>query len=161
MRKFWFLAIVASFVLAQFATTGSAFAEAKRIDLQGIPKLTADLPVLDRDLALIYVWASWCSDCKAKLKGEIQRFSEENKISLALVSTDRDSERGRRLLEDVAPGTRSFVDSGRKLIPELKLFSVPSWALGRREPDGRFLIVASGSGGDLRSITEAIQEARK
>lgn len=131
------------------------------IELATLATLTESRPSAEREYSLLYLWASWCPDCREKLKGELQEFVDRKEINLFALNVDRDKKRALDFLQGLKAPLPSFVDENRKLVPALKLFSVPSWALTRRSVDGKVSVIHTGAGSDLKVIEKLIAEERK
>ena len=128
------------------------------IDIKKLPVLSQVAPTSGAKTGLIYLWASWCPDCREKMKGALTEFSKRLGADLFLVNVERDSKRGKDFLASLAINLESYADPEKLLVKELKLFSVPSWAIVKKQNDGRYEVAATGAGSDLSTIEERFKE---
>jgi thiol-disulfide isomerase/thioredoxin len=100
-----------------------------------------DLPVLqgdpqgllkNRTSMLLVFWATWCPDCKQKLKQVLPGVAHDNEVAIVTVSTESESKRVNEFLASEKIVLPVVFDHDRKLRKSLKLFSVPAWAVYRR-----------------------------
>lgn len=146
------------FLLFVLASSDSALAE-NRIAaklLEEAPVLHGVRPDGEHPNVLLYFWATWCSDCKEKLSGPLQKLGAEIGIPVLLVATDKDAEKARAFLSDRKVALPSVHDVSKELRKSLKAFSVPSWAVLRKTSSG-FEILGRDSGGDLKKIAALVK----
>ena len=109
---------------------------AAALPLEGLTDLDGNPARLDhgKRTELVVFWATWCSTCKEKLKGELPAIEKEGKVAVITINTDRDPARVKHFLEKEGIKLPVLLDPKRKLRSELKAFSVPHWAVYK---DGR------------------------
>ena len=108
-----------------------------------------------KDKMVLYFWATWCPDCKEKLEKEFPSATLPANTALVTVNTDKEAERAAHFVEKEKMGFTVIRDKDKVLTKALKLFSVPSWAVLKKEANGSWNIIESGSGGDLKKILAA------
>ncbi len=86
----------------------------------------------EKNIELVVLWATWCSDCKAKLKGELPMLNRSDDVAVVAVNTETDVERVKHFLSKESISLPVILDPLRTLRKELKAFSVPHWAVYKR-----------------------------
>lgn len=110
-------------------------------------------------LQVIYFWASWCPDCKAKLKVDLSRY-QTSEIDFLTLSIEDKKEKVMKFVEKEKVAYPVFFDPERTLQKDLKIFSVPTVVLAKLV-DGKLQIIQQVSGKDWESIDLSIQSELK
>ena len=102
-------------------------------DLDGKPALFEH----DKNTELVVFWATWCVTCKEKLKGDLPKLNAAKPVAVVAVNTDKDPERVKHFLEKEGITLPVLMDPSKGLRKQLKVFSVPHWAVYKREASGK------------------------
>jgi thiol-disulfide isomerase/thioredoxin len=106
---------------------------------------------------LIVFWATWCQDCRSKLRGELAELDARPDVSVLTVNTDREEERVKEFVLKEKIALPVLRDSDKSLRKALGVFSVPHWAVYRRDPNTRALaLVKSQAAFDSKQVREAL-----
>ncbi len=109
----------------------------------------------NKDYVLMYFWATWCPDCKEKLKGPIKEANDLKNMSLVIVNTEKDKNMVANFLERENIKLPVFMDLEKEVRKSLKVFSVPQWALLKKNKE-KFELVATEVEFDLQKIKTLI-----
>jgi thiol-disulfide isomerase/thioredoxin len=113
-----------------------------------------------RDLRLYYLWASWCPDCRQKLRAEIPNLSEKYKdFSVITVNMDRREEKATHFIDDEGLKLPVVRDEDKIFAKKLKLFAIPSWVVMKKSGDN-WEIVDKQSGSEMEKIEQAMNKAQ-
>ncbi len=81
---------------------------------------------------LVVFWATWCADCKEKLTKTLPEWQKASSdLAIIAVGTDKEKDRIAHFVEKEKISLPVFLDEAKKVRKELKIFSVPSWAVYR------------------------------
>lgn len=131
-------------------------AQAETVSLNDLTSLFAvKNEVRPEGRVLLYFWASWCSDCKEKLKQLPALQKEFPGIQVLTVNGDRDAEKGRAFAESESVALPVYRDESKNLVKVLKLFGVPAWALLEKEAAG-WAVRKSSVGVDLGEVRQEL-----
>ena len=103
---------------------------------------------------LLLFWATWCPECREKITSILPGLDKSGAlkgIGVTLVNVEQDRARVDDFLKKNPVAFEVVRDSDRKLRKELKLFSVPAWAVYEK---GK--VVASGQAFDKAKVNEAL-----
>ena len=104
---------------------------------------------------LLYFWASWCPDCRGKLRGELQDLKKQRKdVEILTVNVDRKQSKGESFIKDASLPFPVVRDESRVLRKKLKVFSVPSWAIIEQSDNKSWKVIAKDAGSDIAKITQ-------
>ena len=104
---------------------------------------------------LLYFWASWCPDCRGKLRGELQDLKKQRKdVEILTVNVDRKQSKGESFIKDESLPFPVVRDESRVLRKKLKVFSVPSWAIIEQSDNKSWKVIAKDAGSDIAKITQ-------
>lgn len=101
---------------------------------------------------LLYFWATWCPDCKEKLKKHLPEFQTATKATVFAISTDRDQEKVLQFLQNSDIQISTFLDPEKVVRGPLKIIAVPSWALIERRDSATWVVKGRGTATDLSQI---------
>ncbi len=108
-----------------------------------------------KDYVLMYFWATWCPDCKEKLKGTLTEATELKNTSFVAVNTEKDKNMVANFLERENIKLPVYMDIEKEVRKSLKVFSVPQWVLLKKH-DNKFELVATEVEFDLQKIKTLI-----
>lgn len=94
---------------------------------------------------LVVFWATWCEDCRAKLKHELPELAKREDLDLITVNSDQSRERAQEYVQREKVSLPVFRDESKALRRSLQIFSVPHWALYRRTPEGLQLVTSAAA----------------
>jgi thiol-disulfide isomerase/thioredoxin len=102
----------------------------------------------EKQQTLIYFWATWCPDCRDKLRTKLPELNSRRDLQVIAVNTDRGIEKARAYVEKEKVQLIVARDDSRELQKSLQIFSVPSWALVETEGD-KIKILQKGAGSEM------------
>ncbi len=143
-------------------STFSARAEEK-ISLSGLKPIANVTPIEKEQKVFLYMWASWCPDCRDKLtKGTLENLQKEfPKVRVITINSDRDAARGKSFAEDEKLNVPVYRDDSKTLVKSLKLFAVPAWAVLEKNASGEWLVKSTATGSDLEEIKKEIRKVNQ
>ncbi len=89
-----------------------------------------------KTLKLVYFWATWCPDCKQKMKSELPEVATNPDFDFLFVNTEKDLELIKNFVAKEEVKFSVFTDFDKSVRKSLKVFSVPQWALLKRTTSG-------------------------
>ncbi len=105
---------------------------------------------------MVMFWASWCKDCKSKLKNELVELNTRPDVEVITINLDSTSERAQDFVNKQKVVLPVYRHPTKTLQKALKVFSVPHWAV---YVDG---VLQDQSGGfDLAKIELALKSRGK
>ena len=104
-----------------------------------------------KDYVLMYFWATWCPDCKVKLKGPLKEAINLKNTSLVVVNTEKDKNMVSNFMERENIKLPVFMDLEKEVRKSLKVFSVPQWVLLKKN-ENKFELIATEVEFDLQKI---------
>lgn len=110
-------------------------------------------------LQLIYFWASWCPDCKAKFKKDLSGYQNAH-VDFITLSIEDNKEKIAKFIAKENLKYPVYFDVNRQLQKDLKVFSVPTVILTRLV-EGKPQIIHQVSGKDWEEIDSVIQQELK
>ena len=109
---------------------------------------------------LVYFWASWCPDCRSKLRGELTQFVNKNQgLELVTVNLDRDFAKGKAFLKEEKLGFTVIRDDEKIMRKSFNIYAVPGWALLKKNGESWELVNAE-TGSDLAKIQQNVTASR-
>lgn len=120
-----------SFLMILFAVNTAIAANLDGIQLVDLNGKTVQLSQ-EKDKRLVIFWATWCDECRSKLSHELLELNARKDVSVITVNTDKDDERVREFVEKEKISLPVYRDPNKVLRKELKVFSVPHWALYKK-----------------------------
>ena len=119
---------------------------------------------MDNNLAstrkLLYFWASWCPDCREKLRTDLPRLQKEHNIDIVTVNLDQDLARGKHFIEQEQMMLPVIRDEEKVLRKQLSIFAVPAWGIVEQVA-GQWEIVKAASGSNMEEIRDALLGGKK
>jgi thiol-disulfide isomerase/thioredoxin len=138
-------AFIAGFIwalaLPAFATSGSSDPFAPLTGLDGKP---AQLDSAKKQRLVVF-WGTWCDECRAKLSKELVQLNQRADVQVVTVNADRDDDRVREFVAKEHIQLPVLRDPTKAFRKELRVFSVPHWALYRKKALGYELVTSEGA----------------
>jgi thiol-disulfide isomerase/thioredoxin len=140
MMRWGFVAALFCFLSGMSLEAAELPATLALTDLKGQPIELSQA----KDKVLMVFWATWCDECRAKLSHELPELNSRKDVSVITVNTDKDEDRVREFVAKEKVQVPVYRDNSKNLRKELKIFSVPYWAIYKKNPvtGGRDLIVS-------------------
>jgi thiol-disulfide isomerase/thioredoxin len=111
----------------------------------------------EKKYELVLFWATWCPECKVKLKEVLPKLSEHAEVAAVTINTEKDVDRVKHFLSKENIKMPVFMDPDRKLRAPLKVFSVPHWAVySRNTQSKRWDLVDSAPAFEKERIQKAL-----
>jgi len=110
---------------------------------------------LNKTHRLIYLWGTWCSDCRQKLKEDLQSLSSRPELDVVTVSIDKDDKRLREFLKSEGITVAVRHDPSKVLQKSWQVYAVPFWTLWKKSGTG-WSLKASDRAVNAANIAEAI-----
>lgn len=127
--------------------------------LDSLSPLANTQGVKEKDVRLVYLWASWCPDCREKLRGDIPKIASEYKnIDVITVNKDRSAEKAKGFITETKLSLPVLRDEGNHFSKQQKLFAVPSWVVVKKSEAG-WTVIDKQAGSDLEKIKLALSKA--
>ncbi len=108
---------------------------------------------------LVVLWATWCPDCKAKLKGDLKNLASNPKIDILALNTEKNIKRVQEFIKEESITLPIAYDKQNSFRKELELFTVPAWAVFNQKSDGSLELVDKGSPFDTKQINTALGQS--
>jgi len=108
---------------------------------------------------VFYFWATWCPDCKAKLKSDLSRYNS-NGLDLITLPTDKDVEKIKEYVRLHDIKWTVALDANRALQKRFKVFSVPTVVIARYE-NSEWIPDAIVTGTNWEKIDQQIRQQKK
>ena len=104
------------------------------VPLDGLTNLDGSAAKLDhgKDLELVVLWATWCPECKEKLKNKLGEVNQRPDVAVVAVNAETDISRVKHFVEKEKITVPVLLDLDGTLRKSLKAFSVPHWAVYQR-----------------------------
>ncbi len=138
-------------LLLTVAAHGSPFADLT--DVEGKPAQWATT----KTRVLVSLWATWCPECKSKLRHELVEYDKRPDVAVVAVNTEKDMGRVKHFIQAEGIKLPVIVDSQRTLRSSLKAFSVPHWAVYERTAQG-WSLVDTAPAFELARIEKALEK---
>ena len=107
---------------------------------------------------LVVLWATWCPDCRSKLKNDLPELANREDLEVVALNTESDSERVRDFVKTEHLPFAVYQDPSRKYRKALQAFSVPHWALYKKSPTGEYRLAATKPAFDRNEIEKWIAQ---
>ena len=112
----------------------------------------------DKNKLLVVFWATWCPDCKEKLRTTLPELARRPDVSVLTINTDADAARVRAYVEREKVAVPVLRDPNKELRKELKVVAVPHWAVYlRRTAKNDWTLKDGGPAYDEARIQEALK----
>ena len=115
----------------------NGWASAQTIDLSVLSELSnveKIKPAQKDQKALVYFWASWCGDCRSKLKGDLKKLHESG-VQIFTINKDSSQKKASRFISKHKIELPVYLDKEKVISKALKAFSVPHWAVVKHKED--------------------------
>lgn len=147
-----------SIFLFVFFFTLSAFSA--QISTQDLSQLkTLDSKNYDaqsgKDLKLLYFWATWCPECKEKMRGPLKEVAASQDYNFLLVNAEKDLGLVKNFVEKEELKFDIYTDFDKTVRKSLKVFSVPQWVLLKKTATG-FEVLGSEAGFDYDKVKSLV-----
>lgn len=152
MKKFHLFLVLMVFISSQLhaavQVTESDFSKSH---------ITGAALAADSEQRLVYFWASWCPDCRGKLRGDLVKFVKERPgLELVTVNLDRDFKKGKRFLDEEKLKFSVIRDDDKIFRKRFDVYAVPGWAL-LKKTGANWELVESATGSDMEKISKSYQ----
>ena len=153
------------FALCLFWTASTASATSAPISIKELSQLkTLDEKNYDgaagKNLKLLYFWATWCPECKEKMKRPLKEVAANTNYNFLFINTEKDLGLVKNFVEKEQVPFHVLTDFDKSVRKSLKVFSVPQWVLLKRSGDS-FEVLASESGFDYEKVKSLVAQALK
>lgn len=97
---------------------------------------------------LLYFWATWCPDCKEKLRSDLKNYNSST-IEFKTINIEKDLAKIKKFVSDNNINYPIYYDESKKLQKELSVFSVPTAVLIQKNSQGlKKILQVSGKSWD-------------
>ncbi len=110
----------------------------------------------DRNKVFILFWATWCGECKDKMKHDLPELSKKIDGDVVTINIDANIKRAKHYIRKRKPGVIVLRDESKKLINALGVGAVPHWALLERK-DGEWSVIDHAVSFDRSKIDAIIK----
>lgn len=140
------------FVSIGLASNATNYRDIKIFDSEAKEQLLSS----SKDKLLVVLWATWCPDCKAKLKGELKNLALNPKIDVLALNTEKNFKRVQEFMREENVSLPVAYDKQNNFRKQLELFTVPAWAVFTKKTDGSLELVDKGSPFETQKINTAL-----
>lgn len=141
MMNFCFTWSLNAYAETQFKTNFSS--------LKSLNTLNSPQKAEPRAKKLVVFWATWCGSCKEKLTNILPEWRLKNKLDIMVVSIDKNADRAKHFVDKHSITLPAFIDHNEYFQKNLKVQSVPYWAIFEKEPDSSdWILITDGKGFD-------------
>ena len=110
-----------------------------------------------KNKVLVVFWGTWCVDCKEKLKQGLPEMDHSPDVAVIAVNVDRDVGRAKSFIDSEKIGVTVLTDPNREMQHDLKVFSVPHWAVyNRKASTDAWSLVESAPAFDWAQVKQAL-----
>ena len=151
------MVVLKSFIVSLFLL-GATLASAAELTNSLKPFANAEAAE-GKDVRFLYLWATWCPDCREKLRGDIPNFKKEfPQVSVQTVNMDRRADKATGFITDEKVSLTVLRDEEKLLTKKLQLYSVPAWVVIKRDGE-KWTVVGKAMGSDLQDIRTSLAQA--
>ncbi len=112
----------------------------------------------EKNKLLVVFWATWCPDCKEKLKSELPELARRPDVAVLAINTEKDTDRVKAFVEREKVGVPVLFDPTKELRKELKVVAVPHWAVYLRPTaKNEWVLKDGGPAYDDARVKEALK----
>jgi len=128
------------------------------LPIEGLKDLNGNPASLDhqKEKELVIFWATWCPDCKNKLSGKLPEINGSADVAVITINTDSSQSRAKHFVEKMNLKLPVFRDDSKDLRKTLKVFSVPHWAVYKKE-NAKWRLVDSAPAFEMDRIEKALK----
>lgn len=117
--------ILKNLIVFIFVFSQSLFAEPINI------KDNSSLSAKSQDYQILYFWATWCPDCKEKLKSDLHKYAS-SQVGFSAISIESDKEKIMNYVVKNNFNYDFYFDNEKKTQKQFKVFTVPTVVLVRK-----------------------------
>lgn len=110
----------------------------------------------NKDKLLVALWATWCPDCKTKLKGELGELAKDPDIEVLALNTEKNTKKVQEFMKAEGVNVPLAYDKDKNFRKSLELFTVPAWAVYQKDSAGSLVLIDKGSPFDSKKINLAL-----
>ena len=103
---------------------------------------------------LVFFWATWCSECKDKMKNDLPKLQKKG-MQLVTVNIDENLNRARAFVKKRQIELTVLRDESRNLLKRLEVSAAPHWAFFRKQGED-WQLVDQAVGFDLARIKKLL-----
>ncbi len=133
--------------------------QAKEITSLNLTNLNGDkvnIAIEDKKI-LLFFWATWCSECKTKLKNELLTFEKDSSLIVHTINIDSNLKRAKHFIKKQKLKNSILRDEKRDLINFLGIEAVPFWVILKpNKRDKNFTLIKSQTGFNMKSVQKFI-----
>lgn len=146
---------VSSFLFVMFLALNS-FALPSGIEFEDVAGKKVVLET-SKNKRLVVFWATWCSECKGKLKTILPELDQNPKVSVVTVNMDEERERAQDFVEKNKVQVPVIRDPSGALRTALNINAVPFWAVYERaNSKDAWKLQKAGSAFKLEEVKQAL-----
>ncbi len=143
-------------ILAITFTYSATFAA--NISLDNLQEINSEstYKLQGKDKHLIFFWATWCSECKGKLKKDLPKLDRKSNVKVLTVNIDTNIKRAKHFINKKNIDLPVLRDPTRSLIRKLNVSAVPHWAVVKKK-DNKWKLVDTATAYDAKRIKRALR----
>ena len=148
--------------LVSLSVLNNTWASTSTIDIAKLSKLNDVEEVTStqkNQRALVYFWATWCPDCRSKLKGELKELHQKG-VRIFTINKDSVKRKAEKFIDKHKIALPVYLDKEKVISMALKAFSVPHWSVieHQEDKDGKKIwrVLKYGSG-NIEPAKEILQ----
>ena len=105
---------------------------------------------------LLFFWATWCSECKDKLKNDLVKIDDMEDVDVYTINIDKNVKRAKYFIKKKNLSLKVLRDSKRNIQDSLKIVSVPHWVLIEKVNDD-WVVQNNENAFDFQKITKILK----
>ncbi len=110
-----------------------------------------------KNKVFVLFWASWCTTCKEKLATTLPALDQSPEVAVLTVNADKEIKRAEHYIAKNKVLLPVYFDPDKKIRSELKIFSVPHWAVySRTHTQAAWKLEAAAPAFETESINQAL-----
>ncbi len=113
-----------------------------------------------QDLKLLYFWATWCPDCKEKMRGQLKEVAANGQFNFLFINTEKDLDLIKNFVQKEQVKFDVYTDFDKTIRKSLKVFSVPQWVLLKKSGD-HFEVLGNEAGFDYEKVKSLVAQNLK
>lgn len=121
-----------------------------------LKKMDGEKLELSGDKKLVYFWATWCKSCLPKLQKTLPEMNK-NQMPVVTINMDDQIKRAKRYTSKKGIELPVYRDSAGILEKELKITSLPHWAVIEKNESG-WTLISHEIGFNREKITKAFNK---